>query len=202
VFCISHINDIHTILQELLANSYVIIDGPAAVHDPMVSRSWFCNDEASTSLPGARGRYRHQISSGGEGRMLREKLSRAMDVAGVLLGREVLPSQDALYALRTEEGAAEQGLMHTDWPVAVCARYEGDKKPGSAIWAAFAAFELLGPEGETIHVGAGKMVVFQGDWWHCGGPHSSQCLRVHTFLRPLGSSLGPPAHVHTDRSPI
>ena len=76
--------------------------------------------------------------------MLREKLSRAMDVAGVRLGREVLPSQDALYALRTEEGAAGQGLMHTDWPAAVCARYGDDTKPGSAIWAAFAAFELGG----------------------------------------------------------
>ena len=46
--------------------------------------------------------------------MLREKLTGAMDVAGVLLGREVLPRQDAIYALRTEAGAAEQGLMHTD----------------------------------------------------------------------------------------
>ena len=197
-----HIDHIPTILQELLANRYVIIEGPAAVHDPEVLSSWFCSDKASTSLPGARGRYRHQVSSGREGRVLREKLSRAMDVAGVRLGREVLPSQDALYALRTEEGAAGQGLMHTDWPAAVCARYGDDTKPGSAIWAAFAAFELLGPKGETIHVGAGKMVVFQGDWWHCGGPHSSQFLRVHTFLRPLGSSLGPPAHVHTDRSLI
>ena len=95
--------------------------------------------------------------------MLREKLIGAMDVAGVLLGREVLPRQGAIYALRTEAGTAEQGLMHTNWPKAVCGCYDKDSKPGSAIWAYRAAFELVGPEGETIHVGVGKMAVFQGD---------------------------------------
>ena len=92
-----------------------------------------------------------------------EACTGAMDVAGVLLGREVLPRQDAIYALRTEAGTAEQGLMHTNWPKAVCGCYDKDSKPGSAIWAYRAAFELVGPEGETIHVGVGKMAVFQGD---------------------------------------
>ena len=181
--------------QVLLDEGIVIIDGPA-VQDPLLVRSWFCSDRASTRLPGAKGRFRHQVASGEIGRMLRRKFEKSLDAAGVLMGREVLPRQDAMYALRTEQGAMEQALPHTDWPKGVCAGFRKEEKPGSAIWAACADFELIGPHGETIIVKAGKIAVFQGEWLHCGGPHTSSCLRVHSFLRPLGSSLLAPVNVY------
>ena len=61
-------------MAKVLHKGCVIIDGPAVEHDPAPMRGWFCSDEASTPLPGAWGRYRHQVSGAVEGRMLREKL--------------------------------------------------------------------------------------------------------------------------------
>lgn len=62
--------------------------------------------------------------------------------------------------------------------------------------AAAAAFELwVAQTGECVTIPRGKMFVFKGNWGHCGARHSSPCLRVHVFGRPVGSELKAPGSV-------
>ena len=173
----------------------VVLAGPA-VRAPSDVASWFCRNEASTSLPGNPLRKRHQVASAEDARRLGGLVEGAMQAAGVLQDREVATSPAGLYGIRTIHGALVQGMPHYDWPCSACEGRADECVPCSTIWAACAEFTLVGPGGEVVRVPAGHMAVFRGDWTHQGGDHLSPGLRVHVFSRPRGSKLVWPQFVY------
>ena len=175
----------------------MLIDGPECMSAREV-RGYFCGDKAATRLPGTPGRYRHQVNSTADARALGKLMADCMDREGLLGNNmELMATQQGLYGLRTSTAAVEaQGPYHTDWSRATCARFQPEEMPFSVIWAAAAAFELwVAQTGECVTIPRGKMVVFKGNWGHCGARHSTPCLRVHVFGRPVGSELKAPGNV-------
>lgn len=181
--------------QAYQRDGWVVINGPPAMTAAEV-QEYFCDNKAATKLPGEWGRWRHQVNGTREARQLGRAMTASMNQAGLLNGRlELMDTPLGLYGIRTEPGAPQQGLPHTDWERQTFERFELEDMPFSAIWAAAARFELHGPAGEVIPVRKGQMAVFRGNWGHCGGRHCSSQLRVHAFGRRIGSNLIAPLNV-------
>ena len=174
----------------------MVIDGPEARPDAEL-RAYFCSNSAATQLPGAPGRFRHQVNSAADARHLGGLITESMENEGLLGDNlELIATTSGMYGIRTTRIAGRQGPFHQDWEAATCATFEPEDKPFSVIWAAGAAFELwVAESGESLTIPRGKMVIFRGDWGHCGARHLSSFLRVHVFGRRVGSGLGAPDSV-------
>ena len=151
-------------------------------------RLWFSRQ--GSRLPHGVGHWRHQVAGGPAGRELSGIMEHALRQAGILGARKVPAA--GVYSIRTEEGAGMQWPAHTDYAHAAVQHLLHDRArvPLSALWAASAAFELWDITGtRRVHVPAGMVAVFRADYWHCGGPHLSDGMRVHGFVVPEGVSI-------------
>jgi hypothetical protein len=117
-----------------------------------------------------------------------------MRKAGVLGERSVTPL--ALAAIATEEGAGEQA-SHQDFAPAQLQKWHATHNvPLSAIAASDQSFTVgtTVKDYREIVVRPGYMLVMRGDFFHQGGPHTSDRLRLHAYVRPKGCAL--PLHLY------
>ena len=194
----------------LQTRGYVIV--PATTDAPHLfanASSWLAGNPQQLALDELRLRKRQPLTVDGEHAVRSVMHTTACRWGLTVPGLEF----DGVYGIvnkppRPEDdpGADLQGL-HTDYAAVAVERFRGGPLfPRSAIWAAFAEFDLLcAPypltcdpryaDTRLVNVKHGSVIFFMGDFWHGGGPFASEMPRFHAFQK--SSSLMVPSAIYS-----